>query len=215
MAGSVAPEGGNMKKPFFSCCAGLAFLLAQAAAQDTALETERQARARKALAMRVEYAASADYDPYSSGLSDIFKKAVKLLEEQKPQEAADEAEKGLEKYRLNIDLLMLQSAAYRRMGLGDKAEQVRRQWFALMDSIMNSGDGRGFATAYVVVTVAEEYSVLRLLGLKAVGQSLGANEGSSFDIITVNDQETGAEAKVYFNIDLIKKWLDKSFEPKK
>jgi hypothetical protein len=101
------------------------------------------------------------------------------------------------------------------MGLGDKAEQVRRQWFALMDSIMNSGDGRGFATAYVVVTVAEEYSVLRLLGLKAVGQSLGANEGSSFDIITVNDQETGAEAKVYFNIDLIKKWLDKSFEPKK
>lgn len=177
-------------------------------------DPERQARARKALEMRLSYAASADYDPYSSGVSEFKKKALELFQEQKLQEVIDEAAKGLEKYKYTIDLLILQASAYRKLGNIDQAEEIRRQWFALVDSILNSGDGRGFDTAYKVITVAEEYSVLRLLGLEVISQSLTGSKESSFDVMNVKDAESGAESKVYFNIDLIKKWLDKTFNAK-
>jgi len=190
------------------------FFLGPVFAKNPQEDPERQAQAQKALELRLRYAASADYDPYSTGDSDVLKKARELFQEQKLQEAIDEAAKGLEKHKYNIDLLILQASAYRKLGIIDKADEMRRQWFALMDSILNSGDGRGFDTAYKVITIAEEYTALRLLGLEVVSQSLAGNKGSAFDVMTVKDAESGAESKVYFNIDLIKKWLDKTFDAK-
>ena len=190
------------------------FFLGPAFAEGLREDPERQAQAQKALELRLSYAASADYDPYSTADSDVLKKARGLYQEQKLQEAIDEAAKGLKKYKYNIDLLILQASAYRKLEIIDKADEIRRQWFALMDSILNSGDGRGFDTAYKVITIAEEYTTLRLLGLEVVSQSLVGNKGSAFDVMTVKDAKSGEKFAVYFNIDLINKWLDKTFNAK-
>lgn len=84
---------------------------------------------------------------------------------------------------------------------------------SLVDSILRSGTGRDYASAFQVISVDEEYSVLRILQLEVTNQSLAAHEGSEFDVMKVKDTKTGAEGVVYFNVDLPKKWLNKQLAP--
>ncbi len=79
-----------------------------------------------------------------------------------------------------------------------------------MDSILTNGDGRSFATAFKVITIDEEYAVLQVLGVRKADQSLVEHGGSSFDLFTVNDPESGKEFTLYFNVDLPLRWLDAS-----
>jgi hypothetical protein len=89
---------------------------------------------------------------------------------------------------------------------------------SLMDSILSSGDGRDFATAFRVISVDEEYAVLRIMRIERVTQSLVERDDSQFDILSVKDPDSGKEFQLYFNIDLPMKWLHAKFarigEPK-
>jgi hypothetical protein len=176
----------------------------------------REERAKKATEQRLAYAASAEYNPYDTSSRDFQKSAYDLLEKKKFPEAIAAAKKGLARARCDIELLVALSAAYRGAGDTVNADETREQWMALVDSILGSGTGRDFATAFQVVSVAEEYSVLRVMGLQTVGQSLAEHEGSEYDVLTVKNPKTGAELVFYFNVDLPKKWLNQQFSgPKK
>ena len=174
---------------------------------------ERDARAKKATEQRLAYAASAEYDPYNSKISAIRKAAFDFLGKDKFPEAIAEAQKGLALSRYNIDLLIILATAYRTSGDADNADKVREQWMSLVDSILRSGTGHDYATAFQVISVDEEYTVLRILRLESTNQSLVEHDGSEFDVMQVKDTESGREGVLYFNVDLPKKWLNKQLAP--
>ena len=84
-----------------------------------------------------------------------------------------------------------------------------------MISILASGTGRDFANAFQVISVAEEYAVMRILRLPAGAQALVEHEGSEFDVVTIKNPQTGQELVLYFNVDLPKKWLNRQFAAQK
>ena len=168
---------------------------------------DRNALAKKATEDRLAYVASPEYNPYETESRDLKKTATELLEKKKYSKAIAHAKKGLTFSKYDIDLLILLASAYRESGDIQNADKIREQWMSLVDSILESGNGREFKTAFQVISVSEEYAVLRVLGLQPTRQSVVPHESSSFDVMQVKDPRSGKDFTFYFNIDLPKKWL--------
>lgn len=76
---------------------------------------------------------------------------------------------------------------------------VESSWHAawyrgLLDSILASGDGRTSETAWVVISVAEEYAILKHLGYELIGQSLTSDRRDAMQV-----RSGGEEFTVYFH----------------
>lgn len=67
-------------------------------------------------------------------------------------------------------------------------------------TVIASANGTGPDDAYVVDSVAQEYEVLRLLGLQSQSQSLHVIDGRPFDVLTATDPETKEAREVWFDI---------------
>ena len=102
-----------------------------------------------------------------------------------------------------------------RAGLLLKAGDVpghlyhRMIFYGLLTSIVTSGDGKSPETAYKVISVDEEYTVLNHIGAKVKSQSLVAG---SCDAMAV--QFNGADTTLYFDASIPMEALRKSLEPK-
>lgn len=92
-----------------------------------------------------------------------------------------------------------------------------------MASILQSGDGRSFETAYQVISIAEEYAILETLNLRPGAQTLCSHGEQHFDVFQCQPASPGVwglpgevrtpcepnEAsasfeprEIYFNVDL-------------
>lgn len=71
---------------------------------------------------------------------------------------------------------------------------------ALVNSIINSGDGKTPQTAMYVISIVEEYEVLAELGFTVQSQSLAQEDNRHYDAFTVVDAD-GESRVVYFAID--------------
>ncbi len=91
----------------------------------------------------------------------------------------------------------------------------RRIARGLIDSILQSGDGKSEGTAFVVIEVAEEYSLMRALGLRPSNQALIHAQGHSYDRFDTQSNGTGQEVVVFFNIDRPLAVLDRELRPEK
>ncbi len=90
-------------------------------------------------------------------------------------------------------------------------EELQQKWWSdyhknvfgrLLDSILNWGDGQTAATAYKVISIQEEYAVLRVLGVTPARQSLHRADGHSYDVFSVKDDRSGEDMQVFFNVDI-------------
>ena len=116
--------------------------------------------------------------------------------------ALKEAEKVLDSEYVNIDAHYVALVANREMGALDKAEFRRSIFRGLIDSILHSGDGKSPEKAWVVISVHEEYVVLRALGFRPGEQSLMNQNGHAYDVMKVKNVEDGTEQTFYFNVDI-------------
>jgi len=116
--------------------------------------------------------------------------------------ALKDAEAVLESDYVNIDAHFVALVANQEMGAMDKAEFHRTVFRGLINSIRNSGDGKSPETAWVVITVHEEYVILRVLGFRPSQQSLLSQNGHSYDVMKVKNAEDGTEQTFYFNVDI-------------
>src|SRR5579859_1760076 len=142
----------------------------------------------------------------AKNVSDSEKAMFEALSAKDFPKALKLAETVLAVEYINMDAHFVASMANREMGDTEKAEFHRTAFRGLIDSIRNSGDGKSMETAWVVVTVHEEYVVLRALGFKPSGQSLLEKDGHSYDVMKVKSAEDGAEQSFYFNIDIALKY---------
>jgi len=95
---------------------------------------------------------------------------------------------------VDIDAHCVTAMALSKLGREVDAQHHMRWCRGLVQSVLDSGDGRSADTAFVVVSVFEEYAVLRVLGLRFKRQALMKGD---IDAITV--EKEGSTSIVYFN----------------
>jgi uncharacterized protein DUF4919 len=156
--------------------------------------------------LRMAYADSSHYSPYG-GDGDAEKAMFAALNSEKWDEALSQSSKILEENYVNIDAHVVADIANRKKGDTEKADFHTFVAKGLIHSITSSGDGKSTDKAFVVISTDEEYTLLRLLGLRPMGQALLNENGHSFDKLTAVDPKTDDKYEFYFNIDKPYGWL--------
>ncbi|MBT33650.1 MAG: hypothetical protein CMO01_28640 [Thalassobius sp.] len=94
----------------------------------------------------------------------------------------------------------------------DNFKRLYAAYFGTIESIVSTGTGENYDSAYIVMSTADEYVVLSYSGMQSNQQALTAKDGHSFDVLTAVD-DYGDEHKVYFNIDVPFSSLSSQFSP--
>jgi hypothetical protein len=103
---------------------------------------------------------------------------------------------------VNADAHYVAYIAHSKLQHVQQAEFHKSIFSGLLKSILDSGDGATARTAWIVISIQEEYAVLRLLGLKPSKQSLSHLDGHAFDLIECRDPKSDGALTVYFNVDI-------------
>ena len=159
-------------------------------------------------------ATRSDYNPYKyddkSELIKIFQQEIKETKDW--QKAANIVEAKLKddptSFRYHIYKHMIFEQLY-----GEDSQQANdalMQLIMLSLAVTSTGDGLSERTAFYVISVADEYGILDLLGLQSVGQSLIQKYGQSYDCLELAENQYGLDA-LYFNVTVCMKQLHKTF----
>ncbi|MGH6970677.1 MAG: hypothetical protein ACREEQ_03620, partial [Caulobacteraceae bacterium] len=100
---------------------------------------------------------------------------------------------------VDIDAHMIAAFCEENAGDAAAARLDRDIGLGLVKSI-ETGDGLTPAGAFTPIDVAEEYAVMRALGLSVTEQSLVRQDGHAYDALTAADAH-GHQATYYFLID--------------
>lgn len=160
--------------------------------------------------LRRLYAASPAYTP----LRDVDEPRLReVMARRADRMTLDVARAILERNYLNVDAHLAAAAACE--ALADMACRLHHEYVArgILDSIGRSGDGRTLETAWVVISVPEEYAVAAVLGVRVIGQEVVRRDSRYYDRLTVRDPDTGAERELFFDIDLIYAATQRSLKP--
>jgi hypothetical protein len=84
----------------------------------------------------------------------------------------------------------------------------------LVKSVLGSGDGKSPETAFVVIGIDEEYSVMATLSLTLVRQALVNHGGSAFDRMEVKKRDSDEIVTLYFNVDRLQAQMARSLQKK-
>lgn len=145
-------------------------------------------------ALRAEYGARADFSA--------------LCEDGRPMADMDELARTsnwaqlvaitgpwLERCPVDIDAHFYRAVALKQVGRVEESKQHVRWYKGLLQSVLESGDGRTPQSAWVVISVPEEYSVLRAMSARRVQQSL---LDGNIDALEV-ERSDGVKFTVYFD----------------
>jgi hypothetical protein len=152
------------------------------------------------VAMRDDYSAPADF--HSGSWMDADQAAA-ALDKHQPAEALKLAEAALATYPLDPNVWAIKADAEKMAGDQAASDRDVNVAVEILRSIDRTGDGKSAATAWKVISVAEEYDLLSAKGYKVGNQSLMQQDGHSFDVLEVTDTETGEKSSVWFNIDRV------------
>lgn len=146
-------------------------------------------------ALRRAYAKTSSYRPDDPALTALHRQMAEALQKGDDASAIRIARQVLARDYVDID-------AHRVLARGADAPDFHRAVAdRLLQSILDSGNGKAPETAYLVVSTDEEYSVLDHLGLQASAQSLVEQQGHYYDSLLVIG-DAGKPFNIYFNIDL-------------
>ncbi len=102
---------------------------------------------------------------------------------------------------LNFDNLYITGVAYDKTSKPELASLYYDKYHKLIYTIMASGDGKKEKSAFVVVSISDEYTILRALNLRFKSQALVSKKKKFYDILYVTENKKGID-KVYFDINL-------------
>ncbi len=110
-------------------------------------------------------------------------------------EVRSRAEVWLESCPIDIDVRYLAALALEETQQLERS-QVQTAWYtALIEGVLDSGDGTTPETAFVVVSVDEEYAVLRAIGLQVRSQAL---LDGGIDAVIAEDSQGNASTVHFF-----------------
>ena len=201
-----------------AAAAGLALLLfvshlAAAGYDELLAQAKRDPAGMDFTALRYAYAESASYDPYGSAEAVLRASMMKAFGERDCANAIKAAQSIIEKNYVHIDAHATLDICYGRLDQPEQAKPHGLMVRGLIASIVRSGDGKSPKTAFVVISIGEEYSLMTVLGLKKVRQALTQADGHHYDRIVVENRSGGTDT-VFFNIDRMFGSLDKMLTPR-
>jgi hypothetical protein len=167
------------------------------------------------LALRDAYAESPSYDPYGSKVGKLQSEMFDAYRRADCAAVLAKAESILAADFVHVDAHLLAGLCHGKLGNEEAMRRERAAARGLIDSILKSGDGKSEASAFVVIEVAEEYSMLRLLGLRPSNQALIHAQGHSYDRFETKANDTGQQVVVFFNVDRPLAALDRQLRPEK
>ena len=127
------------------------------------------------------------------------KEMVKAFESKDYKKAVELAEIVIAAEFINSGLLGAMADAYKQIGDEKKFKFYDDLKHKARHGLFLSGDGKTAKTAYYVMSIPEEYRVMRELGFTTSMQSLLSIDGQSFDLLKGTD-EKGNSVEVFFNI---------------
>jgi hypothetical protein len=137
-----------------------------------------------------------DYDPYDAA------KRTQTAFEKRDYEGALKIARETEQH--NIADLDAHAAAYgclKQLGRESEANKELNIFQALLQSILNSGDGKSAKTAWFAVDIREEYAVMEMaLQVQFKQQRSLKQDGHYYDMVLVTDQ-SGKDEVLWFNTD--------------
>ena len=161
------------------------------------------------------YVLQDDYNPYVSSTEEDEARKI-LNQEEVSVKDAEKAikllDKAVEKTPMHMRLYMYRYFAKTVVyGEGSKeSEADAYRYVALVSVISASGDGYGYETALHVCIVSHSYSVMSYYGLDPTSQSLQMDNGRSFDVFTLEENEMGRE-QLYVDVTPCLSYLSKRF----
>jgi len=161
--------------------------------------------------LRMAYAETKDFNPYGPD-KEIQKSMFEALNVKDHAKTLELAETILKTDYVDINAHFCAYVAQRELGHADKAAYHRAIVDGLLKSIIGSGDGKSEETAYVVIATTEEYTLFRFLDLRPSGQALIQKNGHSYDRMTVVDPKTSETITLFFQIDKVFGWLNRSLK---
>jgi hypothetical protein len=156
--------------------------------------------------LRMAYARTDSYTPYIQDAENVGK-LREALRDGNTGAALEAIDHLLAQNYLDIEAHIAADYVYTLLERYDQSAYHRTFARGLIQAILATGDGRGYDTAFIVLSVSEEYTVLRVMGFAPTGQQLIHHEGHWFDVLNGRHQESGGTISVYFNIDLPRRWL--------
>lgn len=165
-------------------------------------------------ALRMAYAQSAQYRPYTqqkgpiAALDDALR-AADL------DAALGAATALLDANYLDIEAHMAAAYVYTMREAIERAAHHQAFANGLIRAILDTGTGRAPNSAFIVIDIPEEYTVMRILGLEPSGQTLINHQGQWLDRIDVRQRgaDPGAAAlQIFFNVDLPRGWLSRRMD---
>ena len=165
-------------------------------------------------ALRIAYADSKFYDGYNTDVIGLRGPFQKAFADGDCEGAIRQGQAILEKNYVFVDAHFVLGVCYRRLGQIEQSDRHTATARGLIKAILASGDGKTPETAFVVISVAEEYSVIGVQGSKKLQQALINKNGHSYDLLTVANK-SGGKDEVYFNIDRVMRWSTEKFNPRK
>jgi hypothetical protein len=153
--------------------------------------------------LRLAFFESSNYNPYSPMLT--YRPLWGALAQNNYAEAIKIAQSVFEKNFIEVNANMVAHIAYRETGDTERAAFHRFMADGLLASIKSTKDGKTPETAFEVISVSEEYGLMRSLELRPIRQSLIENKGHYLDALVVLDK-ANQQSTVYFNIDKPFSW---------
>jgi hypothetical protein len=160
--------------------------------------------------LRMSYASTSNYDPEEG--SDQIKDMFGKLNAKDYRGALKAANAVLDKQYVNIDAHLVASSAYEGLHDDVAAKMHHDIVVGLVRSILDSGSGTSTATAYKVISVGEEYSVMRVLGWIPNKQSYVHEGARSYDEMEMLDQRSNTPVTRYFDVTLSDEHMEKSLK---
>jgi hypothetical protein len=165
-------------------------------------------------ALRIAYADSKFYDGYNSDVVNLREPFQKAFTDGDCESAVKQGQAILEKNYVFIDAHFVLSICYHQLGQTEQSERHTAAARGLLKAILASGDGKTPETAFVVISVAEEYSLIGVQGSKKLQQALINKNGHSYDLLTVVNK-SGGKDEIYFNVDRVMRWSVEKLTPRK
>ena len=167
------------------------------------------------LALRNAYAEDASYDPYAFKLKFLVPEMNKAFAERDCATAMTRAQSILDITFVYIDAHFVTGICRQQAGEEEPARRAITLARGLLGSILKSGDGKSPETAYQVIMIAEEYTVLGGLRLRKQSQSLINANGHVYDRLDAKPADSETPVAVFFNIDRPMAALGRQLQQKK
>jgi hypothetical protein len=144
-------------------------------------------------------------------LDDARKAAIEAYQQKNFQKAFDLSEVWLKECPVDADVHFICAAAANQLGDISSTEKHMYDAYGLLASITSSGDGKSPKTAFKVISVAEEYSLLNDFGAKVLQQSLVDGPCDKMECELPN----GSKVTYFFNVALSMAAMERQLGEKK